>query len=163
MALTKFLLISALCACVALVNSKSFKIQPRIAGGNDATANQFPYSVGIFLEGLIISGGAIIGERHILTSAVAAEAGKENPNDFAVILGTPDDEESTVSMGIDRISVHPRFREKTLKSNLALFRTAEKIIFSEAIQPIALPKADLESDEGVLAVITGWGFKKVSH
>lgn len=163
MALTKFLLISALCACVALVNSKSFKIQPRIVGGKDAETNQFPYSVGIFYQGLILSGGAIIGERHILTSAAAAEAEKDDINEFTAILGTPDDEESTISMGIDRISVHPRFRVKTLKSNLALFRTAEKIIFSETIQPIALPKADLENDEGVLAVVTGWGFLTVSN
>jgi len=162
----KILLISALCASVSVVSSKSFAIKPRIVGGNDAEPNQFPYSVGLFLDGdfpMIACGGAIIGERHILSSGVCASNLKEKIHEIIAILGTPDnnlDAESTFSTGIDTIYVHQRFRESSMKNDLSLCRTAKKIIFSEAIQPIALPKVDLESDEGVPAVVTGWGFLK---
>lgn len=167
MALRIFFLILALCAYSAIVNSKSFTIQPRIVGGNDAQTHQFPYSVGIFLEQLIVCGGAIIGERHILSSGACGKSLEEKPHEVVAVLGSPEvdnlEDDSPFLMKIDRVYVHPRFREILMKNDLSMLRTARQIIFSETIQPVALPTADLENDEGVMAVVTGWGFLKVRH
>ena len=43
--------------------------QGRIHGGSDAEINQFPYQVSILKDNIYYCGGAIIGDKYILTAA----------------------------------------------------------------------------------------------
>lgn len=61
------------------------------------------------------------------------------------------------------ITMHPAFDTTTYDSDIALIRTANKVIFTDYIQPICLPS--IQSDFQLLqanttGVISGWGSRK---
>lgn len=68
-----------------------------------------------------------------------------------------------VKVELDTITAHKKFDMRIGEASgiydVAVIRTAAEIIFTDLIQPIALPKADLPDDRPV--VLSGWGIRKV--
>lgn len=163
--MASFITIISFVLFIAL-SANGLVIKPRIVGGNDAEMNQFPYNVGLFMDSdnakMIVCGGAIIGERHILSSGACGKAVEEELHKFVAILGTPEYDGMMIQIKIDKVHLHPRFKIESLKNDLAMLRTAKKMCFFDLVRPIALPVVDLESDDGVSAVVTSWGFLNVS-
>lgn len=141
-------------------------IKPRNVKADDAEIGQFPYNVGIFKdEGSFkvpICGGVIIDEYHILTSGMCGKTILEENDKFFAILGTPHYDGEQIQKEIDRVGFCPGFSDDTLENDLAMLRTMTEISFSETIKPIALPTVDLDSDDGVLAVVSSWEYSSVS-
>lgn len=168
MASFKAIILISLVLCIALcADARQKSIKPRIVGGKDVSPNEFKYMAGIATQSTnfkwFICGGAIISERHILTSAGVIADYIETPQKLSIILGSPSyGENDMVNVAhIMKIVTHPNFKEDHLLNDIAVVLLKESIVFSETIQPIALPETDVTSDNGLIAVVTGWGLTKV--
>lgn len=163
--LTVNLFIVSILSAVLCANAAFIK--PQTVGGKNAQPDQFRYMVGLSTKtdylASYIGGGAIISDRHILTSASIVENYLKKPEDLITVLGIPNLGVNFSIVPIEQIILHPDFNSKYLYNDLAILRTFhdEKIIFSASIQPIALPDAD-QTNESLLATVTGWGLLKVS-
>lgn len=164
-----FVLCIAFSIQAANVEQNAFKIQPRIAGGSTADENQFKYMVGIHEKAAnfdgIIAGGALLTERYIISTArILTTPGAK----LTAIIGTPKYEagkkpwSNALKIEIDRVSVNPDFAYNDLVGNLGMLRTKEPVIFSDHIQPIALPSSGFIISSGLKAIVTGWGLLYVS-
>lgn len=148
----------------AIVESKPFKIQPRISGGYQSSTKQFPYMVAIydaFLEvGSLLCGGSIISEYHILSSASSIMNYTTKPEVLFIRLGS-EYGNGPFEAYVKDIFLHPKFNSDYLLNDISIVRTIEKITFNEAVQPIALPTIDLTTVNGLEAIVTGWGHSNV--
>lgn len=56
---------------------------------------------------------------------------------------------------ISLIMSHPDYNASAISNDISLLRTSEDIIFTDFIQPIALPTHD--TSDGIVAIGSGWG------
>lgn len=144
------------------VSVKSFSLKPRIVGGTNAHEHQYHYTVGIFVDLDFICSGAIISERHLLTSAIEVEDYVGEPEKLKVIFGSPsfnkeNNKKFFKVISIAKVILHPDFNEPHFINDIAILQTVKKIQFNDAIQTIPLPTDDLTTENGIEAVVTGYG------
>lgn len=101
-------------------------------------------------------GGAIISNRHILTSAscigdlkdedkkkVTAALGNVKSGIFRRIHEAP----------IERIIIHPDYNHESSYNDLAILRTKKKIVFSKNVAAIGLPTVDIRNQYRFCSVL----------
>lgn len=148
---------------IALVSSsQAAELESRIVGGHTASAGQFPYQVSlqtaIFRRHFCAA--AIISQRYLLTAGHCI--GGHEPCDFVAVVGSVWRNFAGFTYKLRKIIRHDKYDFKTFKNDIALLLTADIIIFSLYVQPIALPR--WQNDNGnLLVVLPGWGKKKVSE
>lgn len=165
------------------LSNKLFKI---------AKSHQFPFQVGILVRHPIIDGqyvehhreitcdGVLLSENRVLTSA---ECLKGSTSEI-VVLGAhflAAYEKSQIKMRIksNDIKIHPNYRSKVHKNNIAMIRLPKNVEFNEFIQPIKLSDSNDDHSEGekvrrVLVIfsiltfslfqviVSGWGIYSLS-
>lgn len=137
------------------------KWETRIIGGKDAKVGQFPYQVSLRFVDKHRCGGSILNNRFILTAAHCVDSDEVlDPSSLYVVLGEIDLDKNGYRVNVANITVHSEWNMFTLINDIALIRTAEEIIFTDNVQPIALPKQNNEQNTKVIA--SGWGSTKVS-
>jgi hypothetical protein len=55
-----------------------------------------------------------------------------------------------------RLFLHPQYNTNTLQNDVAVIRTASRIVFGDLVQPI--PLSNEFADSGLEGTFTGWGF-----
>lgn len=151
---------------VATVSAASLKKpvgedrQGRIAGGDVADPNQFPYHAALqTADGLTFCGAAIVNQRWVITAGSCAQ-GKAT-SDVLVVVGTNRVDALAVPRHtVDRIVIHPNFDVNVYANDVAVLRVLRPFIFSESIQPITLGSDNVEAESN--AVATGFGRTSVS-
>jgi trypsin len=99
----------------------------RIIGGFDAHIQDFPYVASIRqrIDNLLICGGSIISQQHILTVAHCFQIGPEDPSEFRIYTGTSFLEtDFGTSFRIDTIFIHPLFNGMRTESASLLYDIA---------------------------------------
>lgn len=126
----------------------------RIVGGSEAEASQFPYQVSLRVgkPPRHNCGGSIISEHWIIT---AAHCIPRNSSTLVAAIGAHHYNDDGVIQRLKKIIVHENYRPSTLENDIALLQTAEEIVFSNGVLPIALSRRHV--DGGVRAVVSGWG------
>ncbi|KAH8291584.1 hypothetical protein KR018_001721, partial [Drosophila ironensis] len=133
----------------------------RVVGGEDAAKGQFPHQVSLRNSGSHSCGGSIISRNFILTAAhcVTGDA-DENGNHvaysadrFTIRAGSNDRFSGGVVVEVSEVIFHEEYRN--LRNDVALLRLATPLIFSDNIQPIALPSANTPADADI--IVSGWG------
>ncbi|XP_055323201.1 chymotrypsin-2-like [Sitodiplosis mosellana] len=151
----------ALCVVCALadaeINGFGFDLNPRIVGGKDASEGQFPYQVSLrtTLSKQHFCGGSILSSRFILTAAHCSQDINGNPKYVYAVLGALRRLSGGVIVELDKITPHEKWNPAKIQNDVCLLRTAEEIVFSDTIQPIALPTQDTPQKTEVL--LSGWG------
>lgn len=160
-------ILTFLIVCLSITSeSKSFEIQKRIAGGNDAQAGEFPYVVALYFEDSILlpaCTGSIIDHQTILTSARCVMDRAFKPNKVYASVGTLAHKDDATVVQFDKISIHPEFDEESSENDLAILRTIGKMKFSNDLQKVALPTSDLPKEKNSNVVTSGWGLMQVSN
>ena len=77
-------------------------------------------------------------------------------------LLTFEEEEQTRS--VNQILMNPEynFNIDRVKNDICLLHLSESLMWTDWVQPIALPEQNQEIDAGTLAILTGWGSTNVS-
>lgn len=146
-----------LCASVALGSPA----HDRIATGDGIIPEKgdlaYQALVHRLIEGrpLYLCGGAIVSDKHILTSAECVESYDQSR--LSVVVGL--DERKQVK----RIYSHPWYSDK--KNNIALLELTEPLNFTELIQPISFNSTEeIDNEEvtalGVQKLVNGVGVLK---
>lgn len=150
------------CAALATANTDGSMMDPRIIGGKEAQEGQFPYQACLRtrITRQYICGASIISNRFMLTAAHCVEGLYSRPALVMAVVGALHRHHDGSTMKVDQITKHNKWNFRTLMNDIALVRTAEEIVFSKTVQPIALPKHD--SPENARAVLSGWGRISVS-
>lgn len=148
----------ALCVLYATAD-----INTRIVGGKDAEEGQFPYQVSLrnIFRRSHFCGGSILSSRFILTAAHCTQEINSIPMFVYAVVGTLNSIEGGVVVFIDKITPHEAFTTEKLEGDISLLRTTQEIVFTNLIQPIALPTHDTEKSTG--AILSGWGKTIVSN
>lgn len=139
------------------IDEENIDMNIRIVGGEDAKEGQFPYQVALRFKSnhLHFCGGSILSSRFILTAAHCSQYEYKEPTSIYAVLGAINRTEGGIIMFIDKVTPHPSFSDETTKNDISLLRTAQEIIFTNHIQPIALPTHNLPINTA--AYISGWG------
>lgn len=149
-------------ACVASANLNrvdltEFNVGTRIVGGSNATKGQFPYQVSLraIKSKAHYCGGCIISNRFIVTAAHCSLGAYADPSNVEAVVGALSRSQDGVVVRLGKIFAHERYNAFQLKNDIALIRTLNEIVFSDTVQPIALPTKPTEGDLHV--ILSGWG------
>lgn len=144
--------------CVNKIFGESH-LRNRIVNGQDARQNQFPYFASIrdYVKLDHFCGGSIISDQHILTAAQCFSDSSSKPNNIVALVGALYRKEDGLLMNISKIVIHSGFELKIFKNDLALLHTANEIIFSQEVKPIALPKTNIPRNGALPVLLSGFG------
>lgn len=136
-------------------------IQPRIINGHDAQEGQFPHMASLRYRMMPVHacGASILSSRFLLTAAHCCIS--PDPKDMFAVVGAIRQSSGGVEVELDKVTPHRGFNKIDGKYDVAVLRTAKNIVFTEFIQPIALPTQDLPDDKAVKVALSGWGITKV--
>lgn len=149
-----------LAICITLASAKGLS-QFRIYSGSDAIEGEFPYQASFRPKTVNNNyehtcGAAIINHRFLLTAAHCCYFGFKGVGDAIVVVGALHRSGDGISMDIDKITPHKDHDQDTNLNDIALIRTVKNIIFSNELQPIALPIEYNVADDRKM-IISGWG------
>ncbi|KAM6168046.1 transmembrane protease serine 9 [Erethizon dorsatum] len=130
----------------------------RIVGGAGAMSGEVPWQASLKEGTRHFCGATVVGDRWLLSAAhcfnntraeqVQAHLGT------ASLLGIGG---SPVKLGLQRVTLHPRYNPGTLDFDVAVLELARPLVFSKYIQPICLPLAIQKFPVGHKCMISGWG------
>jgi secreted trypsin-like serine protease len=145
----------------------------RIVNGHEATPNQFPYQVALFMwigQGTGLCGGSIVSQHFVLTAAHCLDI-----DGIDLVVVSKGAHELTNANEVGRIDttvfphdfiIHEAWDASVLQNDIALLRIVSGISFSASIQPVRLPHGPLQNQNfaGDQGQISGWGrFSDVSE
>lgn len=133
-------------------------LTPRVIRGKDAIDGQFPYQASLRHKenNGLFCGASIISTRHLLTAAHCTQGTNSNPLFVVAVVGSIDRRKG-VTITLNKITPHEKWDGNRLLNDISLVRTVSEIIFSDTIQPIALPTQDLPDENDTAVVVSGWG------
>ena len=122
----------------------------KIVGGVEATPNQWPWQVALFIDNAWFCGGALISENYVLTAAHCADGATY----FDIMAGAHNVRESSEPNRVEITSfngwTHPEWDPNTLSNDIALVELPEPINFNDYIKPSCQPAASDSADVGEL-------------
>lgn len=126
----------------------------RIVGGQFAEEHQFPYQIGLFLDGNFRCGGSIIDSQWILTASHCVLDGVDTipAKGFQVHVGSANLEQGQL-YAVAETFAHEKYG--SFQNDIALIKLQDKLEFSEGVQPIELNTVELPVDTPV--IISGYG------
>lgn len=150
-----------LLAATAFQVNAAKHLQKRIVGGTKAAASQFPYQVSIrnTKNRMHMCGGVIINSKFILTAGHCFWKKNYSPDQIYTVVGALRYFDNGVEYKIADYHLHPSFEPLFTLNDISLLLTASEIIFTESIQPIALPTSNVTV--GTTAIVSGWGLTSV--
>lgn len=135
--------------------------KPRIIGGNQALAGEYPWMVALAQADVadnhdaFFCGGSLIHPYWILTASHCVIGSK--PEDLEVILNSTnlDNPAGAQRIAVAEIVMAPKYNDFTLDSDFALLRLAQPA--NANLTPIPLIDTAALALPGTLATVTGWG------
>ncbi|NXT51441.1 TMPSC protease, partial [Pluvianellus socialis] len=138
-----------------------------IVGGHAADVGSCPWTVSLQLRQrggarfAHVCGGVLVNKNSVL-SAGHCLTGREDPYSWRAVLGVRNllkHGKHAAKRKIRSITVHPEFKRETFENDIALFELHSAVRYSEYIQPICLPSADLPPrvENETECFISGWG------
>ncbi|XP_055613475.1 trypsin-1-like [Uranotaenia lowii] len=150
-----------LLASLALASCRS---APRIVGGEQASAHEFPYQISLQWvfnepgkETMHFCGGSLLDEYHVLTAGHC----KTSYSEKGYIEVVAAEHDTSVTEGSEQrrmvasFIVHEDYDGEVGPNDIAIIRVTEQFNLNDKVATVQLPKA-LEEFEGE-AMLSGWG------
>ncbi|QES02365.1 MULTISPECIES: serine protease [Streptomyces] len=136
-----------------------------VVGGQEARPHQYPFMAGLVdvLERRVMCGGALIGDRYVLTAAHCLTGSYSSPSRVGVLLGDHDlttgsDSPHAVLAPPARFFPHPEYDPETQRNDIALVELAAPVALNRDVRPIGLPTpAAPGGSEPARVEAPGWG------
>ncbi|CAH1400946.1 unnamed protein product [Nezara viridula] len=151
-------LVCLMLICVSWVTNQNLNCNcgrtnmKKIFNGKTTYKNDYPWMVHLNNG----CGGSIITEYHVLTAAHCTD--KKEPEDIQVYVGmgfrNKEKKEKMIKYGVSRIDQHEDFKSGTLKDDISILVTSQRITFNKFIGPVCMPYTPFEL-EGKLVKVTG--------
>merc|ERR1711971_1169375 len=144
-------------ACPCGIKGSNDEGDGRIVGGDDADVQEYPWQVGIEINGQFPwCGGSLISETEILTAAHCTHG--RRASSIKVIVGENDiSDEEQMKLEVAEVLVHPMYNSSTYSNDFSILRLASPLSFSSSISPVCLPADPTVTFTGEVATVTGWG------
>ncbi|XP_065093802.1 serine protease SP24D-like [Ochlerotatus camptorhynchus] len=126
--------------------------EQKIVGGQFAEEHQFPYQIGLFLNGEFHCGGSIIDSQWVLTAAHCVWGAP--PSSLQVYVGSSNLTGSGHLLDVEDTFAHEAYGE--FKNDIALMKLKQNIQFDDSIQKIELYSGE-ELKESSQVIISGFG------
>ncbi|MFF0427879.1 serine protease [Streptomyces sp. NPDC004520] len=136
-----------------------------VVGGQEARPHQYPFMVGLvdLEERRVMCGGALVGERYVLTAAHCLTGSYSSTARVGVLLGDHDltrgdDSPNAVLATAAAFLPHPGYDPGTQRDDIALIRLAEPVVSNRDVRPVALPGRFAHGTfDHVQVEAPGWG------
>merc|ERR1719209_2554567 len=108
----------------------------RIVGGEDADVQEYPWQVGVEIDGRFPwCGGSLISETEILTAAHCTHG--KSPSSIKVIVGENDiSDAEQMKVEVAEVLIHPNYSTSTYNNDFSILRLASPLSFSSSINPV---------------------------
>lgn len=128
----------------------------RIVGGNPTSANEYPWMVGLYRNGRLYCGGALISTKHVLTAAHCVHS--FDRKDIKIYVGGHNISTDYVdTRRVGRVLEHEYFDTATFDFDIAILELSKPVQFGAKVQPACLPQTQFADYSGKSAMIAGWG------
>ncbi|XP_075421223.1 serine protease 27-like [Ascaphus truei] len=136
-------------------------ISDRIVGGKDATRGSWPWQVSLQTPATALCGGSLITDTWVLIAAHCFGTPVKT-SEYTVYLGAYQlsdlkSSNTTVSMGVSRVIVHPDYMYEGSSGDVALVELERPVTFTKYILPVCLPSQAVQLVAGTRCWVTGWG------
>ncbi|XP_069355258.1 trypsin-7-like [Maniola hyperantus] len=128
----------------------------RTESGAESHIEDHPYQVSFKVDNTYYCGGFMVGEREVITPAHCTYG--VSPKQVTLRAGSSFLDEGGVVIPVAKVVTHPGYNDPAFDKDVGYMITAEPIVFSETIQPIALPPRDRSLKGDIL--VSGWGTRK---
>lgn len=127
----------------------------KIVGGIPISIEEAPYQISLQTQGFHICGGSIIAPNFVLTAGHCTYGNQAKY--LTIRAGSNLYRSGGVVIQVERIIQHENFDYYTIDFDFSLLELETALVFSDQIQPIALPSQDEPVDDDTLCIISGWG------
>jgi len=133
----------------------------RIVGGTQAVSNEFPWQVGIKMNGgkHPFCGGSILSKRTILTAHHCTEY--LSVSSMKVVVGDHDTKnaDGEIEYAVEsKLEYSKVFDKSTFANDFAILYLEKDLVFGDNVAPVCLPsKENDDAYDNVVATVTGWG------
>ncbi|KAJ5141186.1 trypsin-like protease-like protein 1 [Penicillium atrosanguineum] len=128
-----------------------------IVDGTDATSLEYPSAATLFRSGAFSCGGAVVGERTVLTAAQCIDGNELRPQDYTVRVGSADRSTGGSLVQVSRIVKHGSYGSSTLNYDFAILYLAQDILGTPDVTAVLLPETDAGSASDFPVKVAGWG------
>jgi len=129
----------------------------RIVGGDDAEPHEYPWQVGVEINGRFPwCGGTLISARELLTAAHCTFDRKKSRIKVIVVENDISDTEQ-IKLNVAEVLIHPMYNKTNYNNDFSILRLASPVSFSSRISPVCLPSNVTANYTGEVATVTGWG------
>ncbi|XP_053664303.1 trypsin-1-like [Anopheles marshallii] len=150
------ILLAVLVGVVSCVQAKTLVLPRSIVGGFEINITETPYQASLQYHNKHNCGGCVLSNKWVLTAAHCT-VGRSISN-LAVRVGSSKHASGGTVVRISRVIDHPNYNNDKTDYDYSLLELKSKLTFSDAVQPIALPKQDESVKDGTMAIVSGWGY-----
>ncbi|XP_036610870.1 mannan-binding lectin serine protease 1 isoform X3 [Trichosurus vulpecula] len=158
------------CLPVCGIPKFSRQLLARIVNGHSAQRGTSPWIAMLFKNGRPFCGGALLGNRWIVTAAHCLHRTLESEyspltssdylsvSEFKVILGkhrTHMMDDTEQQLQAKNIIFHPSYKASTFENDLALIELLGEPKLNDYVMPICLPEGPPQ--QGTMVLVSGWG------
>ncbi|XP_073722646.1 chymotrypsin-like protease CTRL-1 [Misgurnus anguillicaudatus] len=154
-----------LCFIVRMHCTQDCGIAPlntRVVGGTNALPGSWPWQVSIHFNGRPTCGGTLIHSQWVMTAAHCIAS--TDINQWTLYLGretqitsTANPNANEVSVGVQSITVHPKYNNTLYDYDICLMKLNEPVIFTNYIRPVCLASNASVFHNATTCWATGWG------
>ncbi|KAJ8720328.1 hypothetical protein PYW07_012371 [Mythimna separata] len=136
--------------------------EDRVVGGSISPANAHPFFAGLLISLIGISGNSVCGSslltaNRLVTAAHCWADGRNQAWQFLVILGSNHLFSGGTRIATTNVVMHPQYTIHNLNNDIAMIMLPTSIMFTNTIQPIALPNDLWNQFVGNWAIAAGFG------
>jgi hypothetical protein len=138
----------------------------RIVGGTEAYPHEYPFMVGLLIDGEYFCGGSLISEKAVLTAAHCTHKASQIELYFGVHdMNANEDTRQYQVVTQGNIFEHPKYNRFTSANDIAVIRLNERITPNAYVQPLYLPSVYSlgNSFSGWNLTTAGWGDNNKTH